>query len=298
MNNASLGISLAALVPALLLCAFVYYKDKTEKEPLWLLAILFACGAVVFFPALLLEQTLGDVIDSAFADKMIFSFDGRLSYASEGDRFAHLSIFTLMIAFVEESAKWLLLFFITRKNKNFNYLFDGIVYSTFISMGFAAVENVRFAVIDGWDTFFLRAVTSVPGHLFFGIFMGCCYTVWHTYSEAVSIEKDLQKKKSITERKFKCSALWLILSLALPVAVHMVYSFTESYGTRAVTSFYYVFVIALYVLCFFNINRMSGKDASNERIAYAWVLKKHLNIEKNITKLTEKLLREKEGSDE
>jgi hypothetical protein len=45
MNHASIGISLISLIPAMLLCAFVYYKDKAEKEPLGLLAILFAAGA-------------------------------------------------------------------------------------------------------------------------------------------------------------------------------------------------------------------------------------------------------------
>ncbi len=298
MNHATFGISLIALIPAMLLCAYVYFKDKSEKEPLGLLAILFFAGAIAFVPAFFSEQALGGLIDSLFSSKMEFSFDGRLTYVTRVDKIAHLSVYSFMIALIEEILKWLILFFITRKNKNFNYLFDGIVYSTFISMGFAAVENVRYAIIDGWDTLFMRAVTSVPGHLFFGIFMGYCYTVWHTYSMAEKIEKEMLETGKIKERKIKRSSLWLTLSIILPVLVHMVYSFTSAYKTSIVTTVFYVFVIALYIFCFININRMSGKDAHGKRIAYAMVLNKHLNIEANISKLTAMLNKKEEDSNE
>ncbi len=300
MNHASFGISLIALVPAMLLCAYIYFKDKTEKEPLGLLAILFFAGAIVFFPALYSELWLGGIIDSLYADKMIFSFDGMLSYVNRIDKITHLSIFSLMVAIIEEGAKWLILFFITRKNKNFNYLFDGIVYSTFISMGFAAVENIRYALIDGWDTLFMRAITSVPGHLFFGIFMGYCFTVWHTYSMADSIEKEMLEGGKIKEKKIKGTKIWLALSLILPIGVHTIYSFTSAYKSNIVTTIFYAFVIALYILCFVNINLISGKDAKGQRIAYSMVIKKHLNFEANISKLTEllDLKKEEENSDE
>lgn len=298
MNHATLGISLIALIPAMLLCAFIYFKDKTEKEPLWLLAILFLAGAVGFFPALFSEQALGGLIDSLFQSKMEFSFDGGLSYLTRVDKIAHLSLISFAVALVEEIFKWLLLFFITRKNKNFNYLFDGIVYSAFVAMGFAAVENVRYALIDGWDTLFLRAVTSVPGHLFFGIFMGYCYTVWHTYSMAEGIEKDMLEKGKIKEKKVKGATLWLILSILLPVIVHAMYSFTSAYGSRIVTYVFYAFVIALYIFCFIQINKMSKKDAAGQRIAYSMVLGKHFNIEANISKLADMLKGKEDNSDE
>ena len=285
MNYASLGISLVALLPAILLCIFVYTKDKSEKEPISLVLILFLSGAAVFFPSLYAEKFLSSSVDSLFADKMSFSFDGILSYSSEGDRFLHLMLTALVVAVTEEALKWFLLFFITRKNKNFNYLFDGIVYSTFVSMGFAAVENIRYALIDGWDTLFFRAVTSVPGHLFFGIFMGYCYTLWNTYRCAEKLEKDLISRGKASVSKFKHTYVWLILSFILPIIVHFIYTFTNIYDSSIVTAFFYIFVIVLYILCFININHMSDKDANNNRLAYSLVLKKHLNIESNIDKL-------------
>ena len=298
MNHASLGISLIALVPAVALCAYVYFKDRMEKEPIWLLAVLLLSGAAVYFPALLLEQTFGGWIDSAFAEKMIFSFDGVLTFTSEGSRISHSAIFAVIIALVEETLKWALLFFITAKSKHFNYLFDGIVYSTFISMGFAAVENIRYAVIDGWDTLFLRAVTSVPGHLFFGIFMGCCFTIWHTYNETKNIEKDMIGSSPLIKPKFRFAPLWLVLSYVMPAAVHAIYIFAGSYDSRPVTIFYCIFVLALYVLCFLNINRMSGDDTSSERLAYTWVIKKHLDLENRIENLTKNLISEEESENE
>lgn len=296
MNHASIGISLISLIPAMLLCAFVYYKDKAEKEPLGLLAILFAAGAIFYFPALFSELTVGGLIDSLFSSKMEFSFDGNLTYVTRIDKIAHLSLFALAVGIIEEGAKWLVLYFITRKNKNFNYLFDGIVYSTFVSMGFAAVESIRYAIIDGWDTLFMRAVTSVPGHLFFGIIMGYLYTVWHTYKMAENIENSMLSEGKIEEKKIKGAPVLLILSFILPVFAHLIYSFTSSYNSNIVTALFYVFVIALYIFSFINISKLSAKDTEGQKLAYALVLKKHYNIKENIDHLTTKFF-ETEGGD-
>jgi RsiW-degrading membrane proteinase PrsW (M82 family) len=40
----------AALVPAVVLCIYVYKHDKVEKEPVWLLLLLLVLGALSCFP--------------------------------------------------------------------------------------------------------------------------------------------------------------------------------------------------------------------------------------------------------
>ncbi|NTV84728.1 MAG: PrsW family intramembrane metalloprotease, partial [Bacteroidales bacterium] len=49
---------------------------------------------------------------------------------------------------------------------------DGIVYAVFISLGFAAIENILYVFQGGYSVGIVRAVTAVPAHALFGIMMG------------------------------------------------------------------------------------------------------------------------------
>ena len=50
MRIPPLTIALISLIPSIGICIFVYFKDKKEKEPLWLLASLFAVSAALYVP--------------------------------------------------------------------------------------------------------------------------------------------------------------------------------------------------------------------------------------------------------
>ena len=78
----------------------------------------------------------------------------------------------VVAAFTEEAFKYLVFLIFIWRNKHFNERFDGIVYATFISMGFAAVENVLYIIGSGLGTGILRAFTAIPAHAIFGITMG------------------------------------------------------------------------------------------------------------------------------
>ena len=59
--------------------------------------------------------------------------------------------YTLVLAFavvavVEEGAKFAMLKRRTWNDMNFNYRFDGIVYAVFVSLGFAAFENIGYVL--------------------------------------------------------------------------------------------------------------------------------------------------------
>ena len=49
---------------------------------------------------------------------------------------------------------------------------DGIVYAVMIAMGFATVENVIYALQYGLEITLVRALTAVPAHAVFGVFLG------------------------------------------------------------------------------------------------------------------------------
>ena len=149
---------LIALLPAAALAVYIYRKDAIEQEPVNLLLRLAGFGALSCVPAALAEM----VISGAF--RLIGIPDA--SYLG-----SFLNAFA-MAALCEELCKFYFLNRQTWRHPAFDYQFDGIVYAVTVSLGFAALENVQYVLQYGLSTGLVRAVTSVPGHAIFGVFMG------------------------------------------------------------------------------------------------------------------------------
>lgn len=154
--NSVIFLIAAALLPPLILIWIVDRMDKLEREPRSLLWGLFLRGMLAMFPILVLEVV---------ADQFIDFFSWRpLAYL-------FLAYFVVP-GFVEEGIKYRVLLRRTWRDPNFNYRFDGVVYAVFVSLGFAAVENVMYVLTSGFSTAIARAVFSIPGHAMFGVVMG------------------------------------------------------------------------------------------------------------------------------
>lgn len=151
-----MNLLLLAVAPAIIIIAYIYFKDKFEKEPWKLLLKNFILGATV---SVILTLLLSYFIGSVFSE------------------FDELSIFDMFlkafftVALVEEFSKYIIVWF-AQKNKEFNEPFDGIVYAVMVSMGFATLENVLYVYSYGFETGILRAFTAVPAHATFAILMG------------------------------------------------------------------------------------------------------------------------------
>ena len=153
---AGLFLIAAALIPPLILLGVIYRMDQIEREPVYLLRSLFIRGVLAMFPILVLEL-VGDHIAEMFsANQMLFLF---LSYF-------------VVPGFVEEGVKYQVLIRRIRNEPEFNYTFDAVVYAVFVSLGFAAVENILYVLDTGFGTAVVRALFSIPGHAMFGVIMG------------------------------------------------------------------------------------------------------------------------------
>ncbi len=144
---------LIASLPVLIFCAFIYYKDKYEKEPKLLLFKCLTWGMFSTIPA------------------FIFEFLGSFWNHDQGTGTILFYSF-FVISIVEELVKFIFLRFYIFKNKEFNEPMDGIVYAVFVSMGFALVENICYAIQFGFNNTLIRAFTAVPAHAAFGVMMG------------------------------------------------------------------------------------------------------------------------------
>ena len=227
-----------ALIPVIGLLTFIYFKDRKEKEPFGLLVGLFFAGMATIVTALIGEY-LGEFIFDA-----IFPDDSALK---------QVCIALMIVGPAEELGKFFVLWIITWKNKNFNYSFDAIVYAVFVSLGFAAFENITYVFSNGVGTAIARMLTAVPGHACFAVFMG------FFYSRA--------KYASLTKKKGK-AILSILLAIYVPILIHGIYdAILMGAGATDLDALaglslilWFGFVIAMFVVCFIIVIKSSRND--------------------------------------
>ena len=275
-------LTIAALAPAIVLAVYIYKKDSAEKEPAGLLLKLLICGIIIAWPVVQVESIFDSTIYHIFlpvAEEqggtiVLFGFWYYLYQWVKN---------TIGIALVEEGFKFLALYLVTSKNKNFNSLFDGVIYSVFVSLGFAGFENILYCFQYGWGTAISRMVTAVPAHTFFGILMGFCYTIWHVLEKAKEREIQFAEAGMIKRNNEYFSGKgMLVLALVIPTLIHGFYDFCCSIGEAWANILFYLLMIGLYKFCFSNVRKLSRADQSDMRVVDGMLIGKYPELlEKN-----------------
>ncbi|MBO6074342.1 MAG: PrsW family intramembrane metalloprotease [Paludibacteraceae bacterium] len=206
----------AAILPAIAWVAFIWLKDKYQREPLKYILRGVAYGIISAGLAIALESLISGLGLTPEPQGYI----GALWKAFIG------------AALPEEFVKLLMLWLLLRNNPYFDERFDGIVYACCVGMGFAGTENIIYLLgnIDTWETVAIqRAIFSIPGHFMFAVAMGYFYSMLHFG------DMSWQKRSRI---------IWV------PVALHTIYDgllFMASLGTILTG----LLVLAFYVFCYF-----------------------------------------------
>ena len=221
---------LAALLPALFLMRYISRKDTIEKEPRGMLVGLVFLGVAAALVAIVLES-IGQGILSG--------------YLQEDDPAYTIITAFIIVAVVEEGAKFVFLYWRTWKDPNFNFRFDGIVYAVFVSLGFAAFENISYVMGYGLTTAVLRAVLSIPAHMGFAVFMGLFY----------ARAKFCQDTGDIRGRRRN---LWAGYISA--VLLHGFYDACALLGTLLSALLFLAFVIAMYIIVIRLVKKESRED--------------------------------------
>lgn len=220
----------AAVVPAIFLLIQIYRADKLEKEPVSMIIGLVFWGAVSVIPAVVCEE-LG-----------IFLLG--LVFPAEGLVFRLLLNF-LVIGGAEEGMKYRMLRRRTWNSREFNCQFDAVVYAAAISLGFALCENIGYVFSYGLGTALLRAVTAVPGHCCFGIFMGAFYGLARRYENFGAIGK------SRTCRR---------LAVMVPMLLHGAYDFIATLEQELFALSFLAFVGGMFITASRMVRRLSKSD--------------------------------------
>ncbi len=220
----------AAVIPAAALLVQIYRADRLEREPARLLLSLLLWGVLATVPAILGERIGGWLLGR------IFRGEGQLRNA--------LYCF-IVVGGSEEGAKYLLLKRRTWNSPHFNCRFDGVVYAVFVSLGFALWENIGYVAMYGLRTALLRAVTAIPGHACFGVFMGA----WYGQAKA-------WENRGNGEAGARC----LRRAFLLPALLHGCYDTIATSQDSGLSWIFIVFILLLFFYSFRTVRQLSRTD--------------------------------------
>lgn len=202
-----------ALLPVCFFIVWIYLKDKYEKEPPLKLIQYFSFGILVSILAIFFELYFSELnIFSGLASTLYIAF--------------------IVAAFTEEGLKSIILIPILLKDKDFNEKLDGIIYSIFLSLGFATIENIIYLTRERFDLSFelgiTRGIISIPAHIMFAITMGY-------YISKYKFSKDDTHKNR-----------YLVYAVIIPILLHGVFDFILMIGYRWAIIVFIVYIIFLW----------------------------------------------------
>ena len=190
-------VLLTTILPSVLMLSLILYSDRKSREPIPMILICILSGAFTICFSLIIDKLILtlNLIDASM-------FPSQNSY----------SVYRIMVlAGVEEYAKLLILHLFLYKNKSYDDIYDGFVYSSIIALSFSLIETVMYVFreqtfADMTSLAILRNFTSIPLHIVCGVVMG--YFI------------SLQKFSKTKKRKF----INLVGSLFVPTLVHTIYN--------------------------------------------------------------------------
>ena len=221
---------LAAVLPAALLLRYVYRHDTVEREPPGLLLLLLLMGVAAALCSGVLEGLAQAILNLL---------------VSPGSPAYTVLLAFLGVAVIEEGMKFLLLRRCTWRHPAFNFRFDAVVYAVFVSLGFAAFENIQYVLSYGLSVALPRALLAVPGHMAFAVYMG----VFYGRAKLCAGFGDLRGVR----RNFRLAYLW-------PVFLHGFYDTCAMTGTALATGVFLVFVAVV----FFSVYRILKRESAGD----------------------------------
>jgi RsiW-degrading membrane proteinase PrsW (M82 family) len=157
-----------AILPVLFWAFYHYYKDQRQPEPVVYLLLAMMLGVGSFY--------LGGYLYEAL-DLVGLRFD---AYELAETNLIGLFVFSVLgIGVIEELAKMIPFLLIVVRLKDFNEPVDGVIYASFIALGFAAMENIQYMHAANYYEAMARGFAGPVVHIVFasiwGYYIGRAY---------------------------------------------------------------------------------------------------------------------------
>ncbi len=156
---------LPVILPIIFWAVYHFHKDRHLPEPTGHLLLALALGAGSFYIGLGLYSALG-----------VLGLRQDAFYLAETSLPGLFAYSILAIGPIEEFAKFIPFWLVILRLKEFDEPLDGIIYASFIALGFGAVENfyhLRFlSGIEAWGRAFVGPVLHIVFASLWGYFIG------------------------------------------------------------------------------------------------------------------------------
>lgn len=147
---------LLAIAPGILLLLYIRRKDHTNPEPWKYIWITFFLSALLVIPVGLTESILEKIT----------------GWQESGPMVSVLLYSLIVVSLSEEFCKYLAIRIYVYKKPDFDETIDGLVYGAAAGAGFAVLENIFYVFQNGVTVAIMRAILSVPLHVFTGTLIG------------------------------------------------------------------------------------------------------------------------------
>jgi len=159
---------LPVILPVLFWAFYHYHKDRHLPEPVSHLLLAFSLCVGSFYLGMFMYRAL-DLVNLRYDAYQLAetNLPGLFAYA------------ILAIGVIEELAKMIPFLLLVIHFKEFDEPIDGIIYGSFIALGFAAVENIQYLQnvtgVEAWARGFAGPVIHIVFASIWGYYIGRAY---------------------------------------------------------------------------------------------------------------------------
>ncbi|HRE10552.1 MAG TPA: PrsW family intramembrane metalloprotease [Ignavibacteria bacterium] len=248
-----------SVVPMIIYLVIIWWMDRYEREPFWLVSLNFlwgATGAIIF-------GIIGSIIMGLGVSEFIYQFANE----SDAGTFNNLAGAVIVAPVVEEMTKGIFLLMIAL-SKNFDGPVDGAVYGGAVGLGFGMTENFLYFMSFPQDYVGLFMLIIIRT-LFSAVLHCCCQAVFGA---------------AIGYAKFKgmfAKMTIIPLGLGLAMFMHFMWNLTVSFNSTALIGFAFMImsVIIIFVVFQFavhNEGKIILRELTDEANTTGYIPREHL----------------------
>jgi len=248
-----------SVVPMIMYLVIIWWMDRYEREPFWLVSMNFfwgATGAIIF-------GIIGSMIMGLGVTEFIYQF----ANDSDAGTLNNLAGAVIVAPVVEESTKGIFLLMMAF-SRHFDGPVDGAVYGGAIGLGFGMTENFLYFMSFPQDYVGLFMLIII--RTLFSAVLHCCTQA--VFGAAIGYAKF---------RGFGIKLFIIPLGLAVAMFMHFMWNLTVSFNSTALIGFAFMILSVIIIFTVFQFGvyhegKIILKELTDESNTTGYIPKEHL----------------------
>src|SRR4030095_10149087 len=248
-----------SVVPMVMYLIIIWWMDRYEREPFWLVSLNFiwgATGAIIF-------GIIWSIIMGLGVSEFIYQF----AKDSDIGTLNNLAGAVVVAPLVEESTKGIFLLIIAF-SKNFDGPVDGAVYGGAVGLGFGMTENFLYFLSFPKD--YTSLIILIIIRTLFSAVLHCCTQA--VFGAAIGFAKF---------RGFLAKLFIIPLGLGLGMFMHFMWNLTVSFSSTALIGFAFMIISVIIIFIIFQLavyseGKIILRELTDEANTTGYIPKEHL----------------------